>query len=189
MNKFLPILCLLIIASCSKEIPFDQLVERNGIYYEVNSQTPFNGASVSYFENGQLKMKSSYKDGCLEGLHESYYENGQLKEKGIYIEIIDIPKFCSNDLDLDYGYYDGLHVSYYENGQLNKKENYKDGQWDGLHEFYNFNGQLEYKSCYKKMEEVDMSLRRWRKTKCSLSDGRMAAGRTSGTRAARPFAS
>ena len=62
----------IIIASCSKEIPSDRLVERNGIYYEVNSQTPFSGRVVSYYGNGQLKYKGNYKDGEKDGLWKHY---------------------------------------------------------------------------------------------------------------------
>ena len=84
MNKLLPILCLLIIASCSKETSFDQLVKRQGIYYEVNSQTPFSGRVVSYHENGQVEFRRNFKDGKIEGLSEWYNENGQLLDKNCY---------------------------------------------------------------------------------------------------------
>ena len=43
------------LVSCSNEVPFDKLVERQGITYEINSTTPFTGSSVSYYENGQLE--------------------------------------------------------------------------------------------------------------------------------------
>ena len=66
MKKLLPILFVLIITSCSKEVPSDRLVERDGIYYEVNSQTGFTGTSISYYENGQLKEKITYTNGELE---------------------------------------------------------------------------------------------------------------------------
>jgi len=180
MKKILLTLMVFGIVGCSKEIPSDQLVERNGITYEVNSQTPFSGRVVSYHENGQLQSKRNYKDGCLEGLQESYYENGQLEEKGIYKDIMDIPMFCSNQLD--YGFYDGPYESYYKNGQLKKKENYKDGiiedgpveeyysngqlswgrnykdgTYDGLSESYHANGQLNRRDCYKNGKKVDMS--------------------------------
>ena len=47
---------LMAISGCSNEGP--TLVERGGIYYEVDSQTPFTGSSVSYHENGQLEHKA-----------------------------------------------------------------------------------------------------------------------------------
>ena len=52
MNKVLVVLVVFFIASCSKEVNKDQLVERNGIFYEVNSQKPFAGTVLSYYENG-----------------------------------------------------------------------------------------------------------------------------------------
>ena len=64
MNKVLLILSVVLLASCSpKEVTSGQLVERQGIKYEVNSTTPFTGVSVGYHDNGQLKEKANYKDG------------------------------------------------------------------------------------------------------------------------------
>ena len=112
------------IVGCSKEIPSDQLVERQGIYYEVNSQTPFTGRVVSYHENGQLEAKGNFKDGELHGLMESYHENGQLWIKRNYKD----------------GELHGLMESYHENGQLLKRANYKDGEIDGLLEVFDKEG-------------------------------------------------
>ena len=68
----------------SKEAPLNQLVERNGLNYEINSQTPFTGSAVFYHDNGQLKYKWNYKDGEEDGLHVWYLENGQLQFKTNY---------------------------------------------------------------------------------------------------------
>ncbi len=44
MNKILILLSLVVLASCDpKDTPFGNLVERQGVFYEVNSQTPFTG--------------------------------------------------------------------------------------------------------------------------------------------------
>ena len=48
---------LVAIGGCSKEVPRDQLVERDGVKYEINSQTPFTGSSERYYDNGQLQSK------------------------------------------------------------------------------------------------------------------------------------
>ena len=133
MRKLLPILCLLIIASCSKEIPFDQLVERGGLVYEVNSQTPFSGRVVSYYYNGQLGFKHNYKDGLQDGLSEEYTESGQLERKGSYKD----------------GKEDGPYESYFESGQLEKKTSYKDGKEDGLFVSYFKDGHIYHKGNYK----------------------------------------
>ena len=81
MKKLLPILFVLIITSCSKEIPSDQLVKRSDLYYEVNSKKPFTGKMVSYYENGQLKYEGSLSDGKYIGLHQRYCQNGKLNSQ------------------------------------------------------------------------------------------------------------
>ena len=80
----LTILCLVLLSSCSLDVPIDKLVERNGITYYINSNTPFTGSSVSYFENGQLEIKGNYKDGKRDGLWEGFHDNGQLKNRENY---------------------------------------------------------------------------------------------------------
>ena len=113
MNKILIILSLVLLASCSpKEVPPSDLVERQGIQYEVNSQTPFTGIVVDYYENGQLWTKVNGKDGKEDGLYEKYHENGQLRIKG----------------NLKDGKLDGLTERYDENGQLKDKICFKNGK-------------------------------------------------------------
>ena len=113
MNKVLFILSLVLLTSCSpKEVASGQLVERQGIKYEVNSTTPFTGVALEYYDNGQLMFKLGFKDGKPH-LEESYSENGQLEYK------------------LDFK--DGkphLEEGYYENGQLEYKLNYEDDVLD-----------------------------------------------------------
>jgi len=113
MNKILVILSFVLLASCSpKEVPSKNLVERDGIKYEVNSQTPFTGSSVSFHENGRLSWKGNYKRGKQDGLYESYHENGRLMMRG----------------NLKIGKQDGLREYYHENGQLKFKNCYKNGR-------------------------------------------------------------
>jgi antitoxin component YwqK of YwqJK toxin-antitoxin module len=101
MKKLTLLIAMLIaIGGCSNEISGDQLLYRDGLFYEVNSQTPFTGSSVWYYESGQLKIKANYRKGKRHGLSEWYYENGQLQRK----------------LNWQYGYEDGPAERYLENG-------------------------------------------------------------------------
>jgi len=59
MKKLLTILCLLILVSCSNEVPPDKLVERGGITYEINSTTPFTGQSVKNWRDIELSKNSN----------------------------------------------------------------------------------------------------------------------------------
>ena len=86
MKKLLTILCLVLLSSYSysKEISRDQLVNRDGVYYEVNSTTPFTGSVGDYYDNGQLKEKQNFKDGERDGPYESFNWDGPLKETRNY---------------------------------------------------------------------------------------------------------
>jgi len=169
VNKILIILSLVLLVSCSsKEIPYENLVVRQGVHYEVNSQTPFTGVSVEYHENGQLNNRTSYKDGKKDGVDEQYYENGQLRLKGNYkddkIEDGSFEEYNENGQLIPSGgtfggirlYGNGLYEWYGDNGQLEVKVNYKGGEKHGLHEVYLRSGR-SYKFCYKNGKETDMS--------------------------------
>ena len=85
MKKIILILCVSLLCSCgTKELSDDQLVERNGVYYEVNSEVPYTGKVTDTHENGQLYIKGSYKDGKRDGLRTWWYEDGQKGYEGTY---------------------------------------------------------------------------------------------------------
>ena len=140
MKKLLTILCLVLLVSCSPppEVPSNQLVERQGIKYEINSTTPFTGSSVSYHENGQLKKVENYKNGKREGV-ETYFENGQLEFRGNYKN----------------GEPDGLGEGFYDNGQLWNRENYNNGKLDGLREWFDEDGNLTKTEEWKDGELIE----------------------------------
>ncbi len=57
-------------------------------YYMKNNK--INGLRVEYYENGQLWLKSNYKDGLKDGIFEEYYETDNSDEmilwrKGFYV--------------------------------------------------------------------------------------------------------
>ena len=120
---------MLIIVSCSKEIPFNQSVERHGLVYEVNSEKPFSGTLISNFENTQVHFKLRYKNGVLDGLQETYYSSGQIESRENY----------------QTGIYDGIQETYYYNGQIKSKNNYLNGVLEGVQEIYFEDGRLERK--------------------------------------------
>ena len=90
------------------------LVERQGVFYEVDSQIPYSGPFEESSEQG-LDI-GNYIDGKLDGLWESYWGNGQLY-------------YRCNFKD---GKLDGLWEEFDKDGNLTKTENYKDGKKDGI---------------------------------------------------------
>jgi antitoxin component YwqK of YwqJK toxin-antitoxin module len=134
MKKLLTILCLVLLVSCSNEVPSHRLIENGGVTFEIDSNDPFTGVSTEYHENGQPEEKTYYKNGKkVSKTRFDYYENGQL---------ISIENYKNELLE-------GLHEDFYENGKLMTRGNYKDGKIDGLWEYFDEEGNLigtkEYK--------------------------------------------
>ena len=66
----------------------------------------------SYYDNGQLESKGTFKNGEFDGPYELYHENGQLILKWMYRD----------------GELDGPSETYHDNGQLRTKGTYRDGK-------------------------------------------------------------
>ncbi|MDG2268367.1 MAG: hypothetical protein P8L69_05525, partial [Alphaproteobacteria bacterium] len=56
---------------------FEDLDEKNGIYYEINSDVPFTGEVTG-------SISGNFKNGKPDGEYFGYYKSDQLKFKGIY---------------------------------------------------------------------------------------------------------
>jgi len=143
MKKLLTTLCLVLLVSCSNEVPEENLVERQGVAYKINSTKPFTGIKVSESTSREgviSTRKEKYKKGLKEGLYEEvYYKNGQLEYK---------LNFNKN------GYEEGLQEHYYENGQLSYRVNYKNGYEEGLSEYFDEEGNLTKTEEYKDGELI-----------------------------------
>ena len=87
------------------------------------------GPVETFYDNGQLEVKGTRKDGDWDGPYETYYENGQLSEKVTYKD----------------GERDGPRERYNENGQLGSKGTYKDGEKCG--EWLDFGETVTYDPC------------------------------------------
>ena len=136
--------------SWSETVTLDDLVERNDLYFEKFTNTPFtgevsgkdsgkfkkgqkNGEWLSYYKYGQLYSEGNYKDGKQEGFWFTYHENGKLRGENNYKD----------------GQQEGRYTWYYENGQLRTKGNWKDGKEEGLWEYFNVDGSLKETRTYK----------------------------------------
>jgi len=132
MNRILaPILLLVFLfpalALSEEVVEWDDLVEREGIYYKKFTTVPFTGKVTGQMLQGQ------FKNGKEEGSRVWYHDNGQLFGKGDYKN----------------GKREGPWVTYHDNGQLGRKGTYKDGKKEGPWISYWDNGLLMYKGVYK----------------------------------------
>ncbi len=93
----------------------DQMVERQGVYYEINSETPFMGLLRDVYPNGQKKREGNFVRGVLDGGMTAWYENGQKKYEGNFVN----------------GKADGLVTIWYDNGQKKSEEVWVGGASQG----------------------------------------------------------
>ena len=91
-------------------------------YYNENGKIKLHSKDelISYYKNGEIKLKKNYIDDKKEEWIE-YYENGNVKYKGVYKN----------------GEKDGKWIFYDENGKIDRRENYRIG--DLLVKGYNYN--------------------------------------------------
>ena len=122
IKTLLTILFISLLSSTSWSVTFDDLVKREGIYYQKFSDVPFTGEVTG-------KKEGSLKDGKEEGAWVEYWNTGRLLGKGNYKN----------------GSWDGYWVYYWDNGQLWQKGIFKNGLKEGAWVYYWDNG-IVYKT-------------------------------------------
>jgi len=120
---------LFLFCSCTLDCKFlkytDGVTYFNGIKYS--------GDCISYFSDGKISSKQSYKDGLDNGSWEFYHTNGQIQTKGNYY----------------FGLRNGTWVYYYDNGALEQISHYKLGLKDSIWENYLINHDLNWEKSFK----------------------------------------
>ena len=140
MKRFLaPILLMVFLfpsfaLAASRGLEMDDLVIREGLYYEKFTDVPFSG-KIEGLQRG------SFKDGKKDGPWVAYHDNGQLYYRGTFKD----------------GERDGPWVAYRDNGQLSSEGTYKDGKKDGLWVSYHEDGTVNeaYTGTYKDGVKVE----------------------------------
>ena len=74
----IPLVLLSLVSFPSWGLSVDDLVQREGLYYQKFTDIPFTGEIDEGLERG------NFKNGQRDGTWVSYYENGQLRYKGEY---------------------------------------------------------------------------------------------------------
>ena len=93
----------------------------------------FNGEKREYYEEGEIKAITPFKNSLAEGTYISYYPNGNMEEKYTYVN----------------GEENGEGFSYYENGKLEEKYFMKNGKLDGEAINYFEDGKIKNKAIFK----------------------------------------
>jgi hypothetical protein len=143
MNKILIILSFVLLASCSPsaDVTTRDIVSREGVNYERDSQTPFSG--------------SAGRDNWLGGFSKDIYSYG----KKISSETYSVNDNLVVKTSWKDGKMDGLQEHHYDSGKLKSRRRWEGGKLHGLSESY-YEGERISQTCYKNGEEVQMSLGR-----------------------------
>ena len=138
MKRLLGLLLVMGMVGCGKTVDGSKVVVRDGLVYEINSETPFTGDVVSKYENGQKEAEGTFKDGKAEGLATWWAENGQKRGEGTWKD----------------GKLEGLLTQWHENWQKRQEGTYKDGKPEGLLTRWRKNGQKLSETTYKDGKKV-----------------------------------
>ena len=122
-------------------VDFSKLVERDGLMYEGDSETPFTGGVVAKLENGR-RYEGTYKDGKQEGLSTTWHKNGQKSSEATYKDGMLVS---------------GLVTYWHENGQKKAETTDKDGEL--LITEWHENGKKSREATFK--DEKQVSETRW----------------------------
>lgn len=163
------IVILLIVTSCCVHVLYGQKRTVTSYFddnqsaikevYYVNDSMPgmLDGPYVSYYANGKVKSKGSYKNGLPTGEWEYFYENGKLKMKG------ELEKgsnhgpwkyfFENGQLSMEGEVYNGKRQGewkhYFEKGDIKSLGEYKDGKKNGIWNYHYEDGSLKAQAYYK----------------------------------------
>ena len=177
------------IYSCEKEVSSDKLVERNGLTYELNSETPFSGKSVEFFEGGEVKRESrSYKDGLMHGVSIEWYENGQKKIEQIFekgqkngaMRLWHDNGQLWAETSWENGKINGIFKDWRKDGQPDTEQSYKDDELHGTQRTWHENGQLGTESTFVN-GEIEGLFNKWYENGILAETGNFKSGQKEGT--------
>ena len=102
------IISVVFMVGCSKTIDEKNLINRDGIKYKKNKEKPFNGKTVSTYDNNQKELEGFYKNGKKDGQFTYWFKNGKKLKEGIYKD----------------GKQDGKWTYYNEDGSIKEVKEY-----------------------------------------------------------------
>ena len=125
--------CTLVFAIDNTTYSVGEFVQRNGIAYDKNLNTPITGIVRIYYKTGELKGENPFHKGRAHGVEKTYYKSGRVKSEMPY----------SNGIGL------GLRQTYYESGQLSTETPYTNSRPNGIGKIYYESGKLSVEIKYK----------------------------------------
>jgi len=169
-TKILFITSLLLIVGCSKPVEDSTLINKVGLMYLPDSDSPYTGEVFTNYDTGEKEYQGTYENGLL--VTYSYLnKDGSVKEpvngetlidRGGLLYEVNGQKLYTGDVfelykdgsrkstgSLKGGRYNGLRTDWYRNGQKMSEGTFKDGKEDGLKTRWFSDGKKHYERNYK----------------------------------------
>ena len=114
-------------------------------YYKYD-MSPVTGTVIGHHENGQLKVKATYKDGIPDSLYKEWWDNGQLKlemtykngkRNGLFRHWNDKGGPLSKRTYVN-GKINGISKAWFYDGSLWSVGNYIHGEEEGVHKMWTY---------------------------------------------------
>jgi len=81
---FFVLMIMPFILNGQNKVKYDNLEQRDGLFYEMGKLEPYSGQCYSTFPNGQLGLGGNIKEGLRDGEWVWYYENGTQRRFATY---------------------------------------------------------------------------------------------------------
>ena len=123
------------IKNAVSEIESDSFNSKNKLFYDNNTDKPFNGLHEKFYQNGKLSSQVEYSNGVRNGMDKAWWEDGNPKHILNYKNSSKDGRFeyyNSNGVLLRAGFHknnkkSGIWEGWYEDGNLHHSGNYVEG--------------------------------------------------------------
>ena len=138
-----------------KEIPSHRIIENGGMYFEIDSNTPFNGIAIEYTK-GEIYIKKHYRDGLFY-LRERYFDGKlrtslEFKNNKPHGDWKLYHRYSNKNIS-ELGFFEngkplGTWIHYNEKGEIKRKLNFSDLGTAGVVGYY-MSGKINQKGFLK----------------------------------------
>lgn len=141
MKKYLLLIAMMVFISCKNKIVITEDELKPDVFYAEQGLKPYSGKCIIYYTHTDLiKEEFRFKKGRLHGESYSYYRNGNIMWKGSYRDGLMSGKWQKWDdtgnLIMEYHYVkdslDGPYITMYPNGKVKEKGSYSMNKRIGL---------------------------------------------------------
>ena len=137
--KNILLITLLLIGCTEKSVDFYvDLEEKEGLFYNKNSNNPYTGNTFTLDEDGLKYFEGNLIDGLMDGLWIWYYKNGNKESQRNYKN----------------GELEGVKTEWYESGNKKSEVKYDNGYRDGLDIVWHNNGQKKSEAEYSYASQI-----------------------------------